>query len=268
MGWILVATDGSPHATAATRLVASIAWPPDTTFGVVAVVPSLRELAGLPWALVVPANMADVEASELQRAQKVTWAAVDALRAAGLTAHCKVLRGHPAKVIVRLAERYNAEMVVLSSRGLGTVEAVLLGSVSAEVIDRAPCPVLVARSDRLGRSIIADDGSPEAEVARAFAQARPYLLGGETRLVGVAPIQTMWPDSLAPMDAATATTLFEGHDEQRHGLAERLEADAAEMSGAGIPASTTVRDGSPVAGFGLEVYSEEGPYEPAATSVT
>ena len=34
----------------------------------------------------------------------------------------------------------------------------MLGSVSEAVIDRAPCPVLVARTNRLGRTVIADEG--------------------------------------------------------------------------------------------------------------
>jgi nucleotide-binding universal stress UspA family protein len=246
MTWTLVATDGSEQSTRAVELVASIAWPKETMFGVVGVVPTLSDLAGLPWTPVVPSNLDQVEATELHRAQDATWAAVDTLRAAGLKANCRVMRGRPADVIVHLAERVGADLIVVGSRGLGRLDYALLGSVSEAVIDRAPCPVLVARTNRLGRTVIADDGSPEAEVARAFVQARPYLLGDQTRLVGVAPSDTLLADSLVPLAPRGMEMLVEGRAALRHGLIQQLRTDADEIASAGVPATSEMRIGNPV----------------------
>ena len=59
-----------------------------------------RGAASLPWSRLAPSDIHEEETAELQRAQTVTWAAVDRLRRVGLAAECRVLRGHPADVIV------------------------------------------------------------------------------------------------------------------------------------------------------------------------
>jgi nucleotide-binding universal stress UspA family protein len=246
MTWTLVATDGSDQATRAVELVASISWPKETMFGVVGVVPTLNDLAGLPWTPVVPSNLDQVEATELHRAQDATWTAVDTLRAAGFKANCRVMRGRPADVIVHLAERLGADLIVVGSRGLGRLDYALLGSVSEAVIDRAPCPVLVVRTNRLGRTVIADDGTPEAELARAYVQARPYLLGDQTRLVGVAPSDTLLVDSFVPLAPSGVEMLVEGRAALRHDLTEQLRTDAGEIASAGVPATSEMRIGNPV----------------------
>jgi nucleotide-binding universal stress UspA family protein len=51
--------------------------------------------------------------------------------------------GLPAEQLVRVAEQEETELIVLGSRGQGSLKAVLLGSVSMGVIARARCPVLV-----------------------------------------------------------------------------------------------------------------------------
>ncbi len=56
-----------------------------------------------------------------------------------------VIPGHPATVILEEAEKRNIDLIVLGSRGLGAVKGLLLGSVSAAVIQKAPCPVLTTK---------------------------------------------------------------------------------------------------------------------------
>src|SRR3990172_7256857 len=146
MSWILIATDGSDEATTATRLVGAIAWPPETSFGVVGVVPTWRDLVGMPFVAAVPTNVNELEAAQVVNPEAATKVAAELLARTGRPVRSKVMRGRPADLIVQLAERYKADLVVLGSRGLGAFQAALLGSVSAEVVDRAPCPVLIGRS--------------------------------------------------------------------------------------------------------------------------
>lgn len=53
--------------------------------------------------------------------------------------------GRPVDVLTRVAETEHYDLIVLGSRGLGTVKSLLLGSVSESVAQRAYCPVLIVR---------------------------------------------------------------------------------------------------------------------------
>lgn len=53
--------------------------------------------------------------------------------------------GTPARVICDKAREGNYDLIVIGSRGLGSLTGLILGSVSDRVSHLAPCPVLIAR---------------------------------------------------------------------------------------------------------------------------
>jgi len=53
--------------------------------------------------------------------------------------------GHPAEVIVRIAEDDGYDLIVLGSRGMTAFKSFLLGSVSDKVSHHAHCPVLIVK---------------------------------------------------------------------------------------------------------------------------
>jgi nucleotide-binding universal stress UspA family protein len=53
--------------------------------------------------------------------------------------------GLPADEIVRLAKESGADLIVLGARGLNPLKRLVLGSVSTDVLHRAPCDVLVVK---------------------------------------------------------------------------------------------------------------------------
>lgn len=55
----------------------------------------------------------------------------------------RLVRGHPAEVLVHAAQ--GADMLVVGSRGRGGFRRALLGSVSLQVALHAPCPVTIVR---------------------------------------------------------------------------------------------------------------------------
>ena len=75
-----------------------------------------------------------------------------------------VVRGRASSAIVEAAADMAADLIVLGSRGHGPIASMLLGSVSAEVVERAGCSVLVARGSSASRVLVATDGSPCAEL--------------------------------------------------------------------------------------------------------
>jgi len=62
-------------------------------------------------------------------------------------------RGEPGVLIPAYAQEIGADLVVLGRRGaglIGEVRAAVIGSVTASVIRRSPCPVMVVRREHRG----------------------------------------------------------------------------------------------------------------------
>ena len=67
------------------------------------------------------------------------------VRAAGVEHEIEVARGDPAHTLVDIVDNFGCDMVVMGSRGMGTLRSALLGSVAHEVLHAAPVPVLVVK---------------------------------------------------------------------------------------------------------------------------
>lgn len=57
----------------------------------------------------------------------------------------EIVTGDPAEEIIRLANIYNADLIVIGSRGLTGVKRIIQGSVSSQVVENAHCSVLVVK---------------------------------------------------------------------------------------------------------------------------
>lgn len=62
--------------------------------------------------------------------------------------------GYPATEILRFAEEYGADLIVVATHGLTGLEHFLIGSVAEKVVRKAPCPVLTVRA--FGKSVAGD----------------------------------------------------------------------------------------------------------------
>lgn len=58
----------------------------------------------------------------------------------------EIVSGEPAEEIIRLANIYRADLIVIGSRGLTGMKRILQGSVSSQVVENAPCSVLVVKA--------------------------------------------------------------------------------------------------------------------------
>jgi nucleotide-binding universal stress UspA family protein len=59
----------------------------------------------------------------------------------------EIIGGEAVEEILRLANIYHAELIILGTRGLKGVERILHDSVSGQVVAEAPCSVLVVHPD-------------------------------------------------------------------------------------------------------------------------
>jgi universal stress protein A len=57
----------------------------------------------------------------------------------------RFIPGQPVDVIVKLAAKMNADLIVLGTQGRTGLPRALIGSVAERVVRHAPCPVLVVR---------------------------------------------------------------------------------------------------------------------------
>lgn len=59
----------------------------------------------------------------------------------------EVVQGDAEVEIIRLAHIYNVDLIILGTRGLTGVDRILARSISSEVVEQAPCTVMVVKSD-------------------------------------------------------------------------------------------------------------------------
>ena len=79
-----------------------------------------------------------------------------------------VLIGAPAEVLLTMAHRWSASLIVVGSHGRGRLGRMLWGSTTEDVLDGAEVPVLVVREETEWppkRVIVGDDGTRAARLA-------------------------------------------------------------------------------------------------------
>ncbi len=140
---ILVAIDGFDQSQPVLGLVKEVATEGATE--VRALHLRLREVSGYNW----------YSRETRDQASFVAEAVTFELRMAGLAAGGSVRYAavdRVAQAILAEAEAFDAQLIVLGSPRRGELLARLFGSVTHRVIQRSPCPVLVAsrRADRSG----------------------------------------------------------------------------------------------------------------------
>jgi nucleotide-binding universal stress UspA family protein len=239
---IVIATDGSAGARAATATASGFPWPVRTTAHAV-IARRTRWAAGRPrYVLEAFDRHLEQVAAGARRLLARRWAGADvAIRDAS-----------PVDAILGEARRRGARVVVVGSRGHGLVGRLVLGSVSRSVVRRAACPVLVVRRRRETRSVVVGfDGSAHARRAvRFLASLRPT--GGARALVvqvvepTVVRTSALLPRQIRSWIAREATTL---NAEQIRAAKRQVQAIAPRLERAGWRVRTLVVSDTPGRGL-------------------
>jgi len=241
---ILFATDGSDSAGVAAELIAGLTWPDDLAVDVVHVIPGTAELFDGTWPAIALGEADQIERVLHAEAQRVVEEAVTRLDAPGRTVRTTVRVGRAAALIADEAGRFHADLVVMGSRGLGGLQSLLLGSVSNEVVDRSPAPVLIARGATIRRVVLAVDGSHISDSAAALVGAWPVFRGAEITVLSVADTRFPWwsgVDSTGTNYEAYAETA----DLERQGHESAAAEVAAGLRNGGLDARSRFREGRP-----------------------
>jgi nucleotide-binding universal stress UspA family protein len=178
---ILLATDGSENARPATEAVTDLA---DRSQSELHVVHVWHDVPGFAHAFVK---------RELRRqGQEILDEQVQRIEASGGTVTQAHLRGgRTSDEIIKLSEELGVGLLVVGSRGLGTVQRILMGSHSEEIVHHARVPVLVVRRGESAwppsRVIIGEDFSGDARKAGELAASIGALYGSRALLVYAHP---------------------------------------------------------------------------------
>ncbi len=136
---ILLAVDGSENALNAARaageLVRSLG---SKTLRIVVAYDPIPSYLGEP-------NLQRAIDARLQQANEILEAAVQAVGELPIDVHTELIEGSPAEAIIDVATVRQSDVIVMGSRGLGTLAGLVMGSTSQKVVSHAPCPVLVVR---------------------------------------------------------------------------------------------------------------------------
>ncbi len=100
----------------------------------------------------------------------------------------EVVSGSPAPEILKTADRFRPDLLVVGERGLSSEQTVGLGSTSQTVLLEAECAVRIARPKAQAfnpqpRIIVGFDGSPGSMWAVKMVAARAWTIEPEIRLV-------------------------------------------------------------------------------------
>lgn len=139
---IVIATDGSPSALEAVEYGLELAADQGAEPILVHVAPATDVLPVAAYGMGAPVSVPH-EPAEHHRASLDE--AVEIAAQHGLEAKAELLMGDAAHAIVAYADAVEADLIVVGSRGHGTIAGALLGSVSRRVLHEAKRPVLVVR---------------------------------------------------------------------------------------------------------------------------
>lgn len=145
------------------------------------------------------------------------------------TVHAEAVADSPAWGLIKRADEWGADLIVIGAQGHSALDAVLLGSVPQVVLHEARCAVRIARAtsarpDSPVRLIVGLDGSPGAKTALHTVTTRRWPAGSEVRIVAVI-------DNRLSASIVSANAL--------------VEAAATTLTQLGLSVSTLAREGDP-----------------------
>ncbi|HSP20965.1 MAG TPA: universal stress protein [Planococcus sp. (in: firmicutes)] len=135
---ILLAVDGSDHSIRAAEQAIKIAAP--STDSQVTIV-FVADHANAKNEVLHSGSSMELDLQRRKKMQPVE----KTLAAENIKYKVKILHGTPGPAIVEYANKEKFDILVIGSRGLNSLQEMVLGSVSHKVVKRANCPVLIVK---------------------------------------------------------------------------------------------------------------------------
>jgi nucleotide-binding universal stress UspA family protein len=209
---ILLGDDRSEHALAAVALMEDLPFPSGTDITVFRVV-------------------TPTQATDLMLMEDALNQTCNRLRQKGLHAKSELLLGFPTEKFLKYAEEQKPDLIIIGAKGLRATAGILLGGVAQQVVEYAPCPVLVVRApyNGLRRVMLVTDGSASSQQAVQFLGKLPLPVAARLRVMHVLPpppipmmivMTTMGNVPIASQDSGEAAALRAKEEKEGQALVE------------------------------------------------
>jgi nucleotide-binding universal stress UspA family protein len=137
---ILVPVDGSPASLRAVDFAIKIA---SQTQGTSLVLLNVQNISAM--AIADAAMGANLEEAASQASASALGEAVEKSEAAGAVFKTLVRTGQAAETIAQVAREEDIQHIVMGTRGLGSIQGLLMGSVAMKVIHLAEVPITLIK---------------------------------------------------------------------------------------------------------------------------
>ena len=202
----------------------------------------------------VPAGVRRAHESAQRKLQKAELMAKQASELVsksfpGWTVSHEALADSPAWAIIRTAEQWKPDLIVVGAQGHAVLGGrLILGSVSQRVLYEADCSVRIARSQQRDpnsplRLLIGVDNSPYSVAAVEAVCRREWPKGTDVRLLAVVDtVMAMTPDSSQP---SVLKWMEVGDENNWDNVSQIFEPSADKLRSAGLDAEVLIRRGNP-----------------------
>ena len=133
---IVLAVDGSEFSHRALEYARSLAENYGAALWLVHVFSHTSDLLGYQ-------DFEKLYAKRKSAGQAILDDALEKLGDLSFEVHAELAEGSDAEAILTLAEKHEADLIVMGTRGFGAVKGLLVGSVSRKVIHLSTCPIMV-----------------------------------------------------------------------------------------------------------------------------
>jgi nucleotide-binding universal stress UspA family protein len=156
--------------------------------------------------------------------------------------------GSPAWEVIKKAESYRPDLIVVGSHGHSSIGRLLLGSISQRILTESACSVRVARGrvqvdQAAARIVVGFDGSEGAAAAVDAVAARKWLDGTEVRLFSA--LDDVSPSIVGRFIPQVSDMAEEMNDAERDWIKKLAEEQMEILEKAGLPTSLHLFNGNP-----------------------
>jgi nucleotide-binding universal stress UspA family protein len=154
----------------------------------------------------------------------------------------------PAWAVIKQADTWQPDLIVVGSHGRSAISRFLLGSVSQKILTEAPCSVRVARRPRrtdalLLHLLIGIDGSPDAEAAVQAVAAGAWPAGSTVRLITALDARLCTARAFMRRPAEMGNEASEDDESAR--MSKTVDAMAARLRTQGLTVVSVIKEGDP-----------------------